>query len=83
MQSKKYQKLTDVGTFAVWLSDSRRLIFSYQGKIFLSDRESKKYREIFSVPQNIASVLSVTQDNRFIFFSRAETEADIWLLTLK
>jgi Tol biopolymer transport system component len=43
LQSQTYQRLTAFGgQRSVWLSDSRRLLFTFQGTLFLVDSQSKK-----------------------------------------
>ncbi|MDA2939056.1 serine/threonine-protein kinase [Acidobacteria bacterium AH-259-A15] len=81
LDSQEYQPVTDVGGGPAWLSDSRRLLFSYQGKIFLLDTQSKQYQEVLSAAPHSVSSPSVSHDDRLIYFTRRETEADIWLLT--
>jgi hypothetical protein len=57
----------------VWLSDSRRLLF--QDKIFLLDSQSKKVHEVLSVtPHNIAYAVTLSRDDRQIYFSLVTTE---------
>ena len=57
----------------VWLSDSRRLLF--QDKIFLLDSQSKKVHEVLSVtPHNIGYAVTLSRDDRQIYFSLVTTE---------
>jgi hypothetical protein len=81
-ETKQFEKLTDYGWAPVWLSDSRRLLFPYQDKIYLADKDSKKVREVLSVnPYTIFSWrLNVSKDNGTIYYSLEMNEADIWLL---
>ena len=82
--SRTYEKLTDVGNFPVWLSDNRRLLFLGQGKIMLVDSQTKKVHEVLSVPPYLIGLgFSITRDDRFIYYHLAQTEADVWLMTLE
>ena len=85
LESKRFEKLTDFGGGPVWLSDSYRLLFPYQDKIYLVDSRSKKVREIFSAGSYtiFAISLSVSKDNRMIYYALEMNEADIWLMTLQ
>ncbi|MCA1603538.1 MAG: hypothetical protein LC776_18480 [Acidobacteria bacterium] len=83
-ESQQYEKLTDFGTGPVWLSDSRRLLFQKQGKLYLIDSQSKKVRELLSVAPNEFGIgVTLSRDDRQIYFSLVTTEADIWLMTLE
>jgi hypothetical protein len=66
-----------------WLADSMRCVFAFEDKIFVTDRLSKKPRELFSFAPNRISGLDISKDNRSIYISVDSTEADIWLLTLE
>ncbi len=83
LSSQQFEKLSDYGTRPNWLSDSRRLIFSLDDKIFLLDSQTKKARELFSVAPSRLQSLGVSKDNRTIYYSLTTTEADVWLMTLQ
>lgn len=84
LESQHYEKLTDFGARPVWLSDSRRLLFDHQGKLYLIDSRSKKVRELLSVaPHGFGNGVTLSRDDRQIYFSLVTTEADIWLMTLE
>ncbi|MCA1636448.1 MAG: hypothetical protein LC802_22855 [Acidobacteria bacterium] len=82
-ESQQYEKLTDFGGGPVWLSDSRRLLFDSQGKLYLIDSQSKKVREILSVAPSRFQFVTLSRDDRQIYFSLVTTEADIWLMNLE
>jgi serine/threonine protein kinase/Tol biopolymer transport system component len=76
-----YTKLTDFGIDPIWLSDSRRLLFNHDGRLWLVDSDTRRAREVLSLaPQEIARRgFAVSPDDRTIYFSLASTESDIWL----
>ena len=81
---RRYRTLTESGSFAVWLEDGRRLLFSAGGKLNVLDSQSGAVREILSVaPLSFARGLSITADNRTIYFSIVEDEGDVWLASLR
>jgi Tol biopolymer transport system component len=82
LETHEYERLTDFGSRPSWLGDSRRLVFASQGKIFLLDRETKAYRELFAPEDGDAWAVSISKDDRTLYFSLSRDEADIWLLTL-
>lgn len=77
--TQTYQILTDYGETPIWLKDDRRLIFFDQDKVFLIDALTKKAKEILSVAPNSLQGMTISPDNRAIYFSLKRTEADIWL----
>jgi Tol biopolymer transport system component/predicted Ser/Thr protein kinase len=84
LESQQYEKLTDFGNNPVWLSDSRRLLFLNQGKVYLVDSQSKQIREVLSAaPHDIGFAIALSRDDRLIYFTLVTTEADIWLMTLE
>src|SRR6266571_2327557 len=84
LDSQQHEKLTDFGSSPVWLSDSRRLLFQQQDKLYLIDSQSKKIHEVLSVaPHNFGIGVTLPHDDRLIYFSLLTTEADIWLMTLE
>jgi len=84
LETQHYEKLTDFGGMPVWLSDSRRLLFQNQGKLYLIDSQSKKVREVLSVaPNKLGLGVTRSRDDRLIYLSLVTTEADIWMMTLE
>jgi len=83
-ETDSYTKLTSFGLDPIWLSDSRRLLFNHQGRIYLVDAETKKTQEVLSIaPYEIGRRgFAVSRDDRKIYYSLATTEADLWLLRL-
>lgn len=57
---------------------------THQGKLYLIDSQSKKVRELFSVtPNEFGHGVTISRDDRLIYFSLVTTEADIWLMNLE
>ena len=84
LETQHYERLTDFGTGPLWLSDSRRLLFQSKGKLYLMDSQSKKVREVLSVaPNEFGNGVTISRDDRQIYFSLVTTEADIWLMNLE
>ena len=83
LESQAYQRLTDVGVWPRWLSDSRRLLFLYQGKIHLLDTRSGKVHEALSVAPHAAGRFARSRDDRTLYFALRVTEGDIWLMNLE
>jgi Tol biopolymer transport system component len=83
LESRRYHKLTDFGGSPRWLSDSRRLMFLYQGKLYLLDTRAKKSREILSPASQPVGRFSISLDNRLICYDVSTSESDVWLMTLE
>ena len=74
--------LGDTG-FAAWLPDSRRLLVTATGKLYVVDTVSGKPAEILSVAPDSITDVAVSHDGRRVWFARGSTEGDIWMATLK
>ena len=83
LESRTFTKVSDFGADPVWLSDSRRLLMHYRGRIYLLEAPGKAPREILSLaPHDISPRgFSLSRDDRTIYFSVSTTEADIWMAT--
>ena len=77
--TQQYRDLTDLGGLALWLDDSRRLIFCNEDKVFLLDTNNGKLKELLSVKPSIIDSISLSKDNRSIYYSVRKKESDIWL----
>jgi Tol biopolymer transport system component len=83
LDSQQYHRLVDhPGGFCRWLNDSRRLLFSSGGKLYMMDSVSGEYEEVLSVVPDILGRFCLSRDNRTIYYHRSSEEADIWMLTL-
>ncbi len=84
LDSRKIEKLADIGTYQTWLRDSRRLIFLHQGRLHLLDTQTKKVREILSLAPHTADWdLGISADDRLIYFTLTIREADVWLASFE
>jgi Tol biopolymer transport system component len=82
LETHSYEQIGPSGHHPFWFSDSRRLLYIDNGCIYSIDSETKKIRELVSLaPQEVRSV-SLSKDNRRIFYTLKRTEADVWLLSL-
>jgi dipeptidyl aminopeptidase/acylaminoacyl peptidase len=81
--SDRIDWLTDFGEWPVWLSDSRRLLFSDHGKLFLLDSTTRKHREVLALPQRALGSVGLSRDDRHLYYTVMASEADVWLMSLK
>jgi Tol biopolymer transport system component len=82
LESARLETLTEFGNAPTWLNDSRRLIITAKGGLWLLDSESGALHELLSLPGSNLFHPKLSPDNLEIYFRRAETEDDIWMLTL-
>jgi eukaryotic-like serine/threonine-protein kinase len=83
LASRRLTRLSDVGAGWTWLNDGRRVLYSHQRKLFVLDSVSKSARELLSVAPDDFDSVTMTRDNRSIYFTRAVQQGNIWLMTLK
>jgi hypothetical protein len=79
LSAKQYTRLTASGGRPVWLNDNRRLVYSDTSSAYVIDTGSGHTYELFSVLPYQNSELTVTRDNRHLFVSVRENEADVWV----
>jgi len=86
---RRYEKVAKVEGYPMglsdpmWLSDSRRFIFSAGSKAYIADILTKRMLEIFDAGQDEIRGIGISNDDRLIYFSLYESESDIWLLDLR
>jgi len=83
VESRDFQRLTESGTFPIWLNDGRRLLFNSAGAIRLIDTGSGAAHDVLSVaPSEVYLGFAISRDNRQIYFSLLSSDADLWLINL-
>ena len=64
-------------------------VYSNDGRLFLVDAATKfaddrrLWREMLAIPGDQLDVPRLSRDNRYLDFTRARTEADLWMMTIK
>lgn len=82
-RSRRFERLTEFGTYPVWLHDQRRLLFQSEGKIYLLDSLTGTTRELLSIPPNeTGAPFDISPDDRMLYFPLRADEADVWLMSL-
>ena len=82
--TQRYDLLTHIGQFPVWLNDNRRVLFREWIHFYLLDRVSGKSEKFYTAKG--ASEIGqheLSHDNRRLYFTNVTSEADIWMVTLK
>jgi eukaryotic-like serine/threonine-protein kinase len=83
LNSRQYEQIAEIGNHPVWLNDSRRLLFTHQSRLYLTDSRSKTTREVLSLEPLMIGTAALSRDNRRLYLGVAKAEADIRLLTRK
>lgn len=87
--TRSYQRVTPSGQQPVWLSDSRRLLFTGQAGDgqetgFLVDSQTRKVKMILPAAPHLRIVsIGVSKDDRTIYYSLLSSESDIWVSSLE
>jgi Tol biopolymer transport system component len=70
------------GSVPSWLPDSRHIVYSDAGTVFIVDTESGSVRKLFE--NNLVDIRSpfVSRDGTLLYFTAANNESDIWMLDL-
>ena len=80
----RYEPLTRIGAFPLWLNDNQRLLFREAGDLYLLDRTGGEPQKIYSLKQpNQIGSHALSRDNRRLYFTEVSSEADIWVLKLE
>ena len=82
--TQRYDLLTNVGMFPVWLNDNRRVLFREWINFYLLDRVSGKWEKIYTLKgADQIGQHALSRDNRRLYFTNVSSEADIWMVTQK
>jgi Tol biopolymer transport system component len=82
-ETNEYEKLTEFGGSATWLSDSTRFIFFLNNKLYLGDIKTRRVREVFTSGENEIRSVDVSPDDGLLYYTVYSSESDIWLLDLE
>jgi Tol biopolymer transport system component len=78
-QVRKVSQLGEPESVARWLNDNRRLLASYEGRLYLIDSVAVTIREVMSVWPDAIVGYSLSRDDRLIVYGLRSRRADIWL----
>ncbi len=80
IKTKTYEKMTDSGSYPVWLNDSRHFMFDKQYSLVIGDTQTKTLKEIYKIPSYQLQHADISPDNQLIYFRYLQVDADVWLL---
>ena len=81
-ETNRYERVSEVGAYPVWLSDSTRYMCLSGGKAFIGSIVTKGLREILSLRDAQIQAAGISKDGQFIYLSAYSAESDVWLLDL-
>ncbi len=79
-KTSTYEKMTDSGSYPIWLKDNRHFMFDKQNTLFICDTQTKKITEIYKPPSYGIQHANISPDNKMIFFRYLQVDADVWTL---
>jgi WD40 repeat protein len=77
----RYSRVTDFGAYPAWVGDAR-LLFSSNGKLFITEVEGGEPREL-AIPPDFANEFSLSRDRQWMYYSENLREGDVWLISRK
>lgn len=81
--SRRPEPLDMPGVGLAWLNDNRRLLIRQNEKIFLVDSRTQKYHETLNPFPHRILQFALARDNRWLYHSLEQTDADIWMISMK
>jgi len=63
-----------------WLADGRRLLVANRGRMSVIDTITKSEHDIYEEPGRYIASLAVSPDGRWLYFTSADTQSDIWTM---
>ena len=79
----RWERLTTSGEYPRWLSDSRRVVYSDGGRIMLLDTDTRKTRELLSMPGYALERPVPGPGDRTLYFIRTRVEGDVWMSEIR
>jgi len=81
--SRRWEIVTGSGERPRWLSDSRRLVYSDGGRLFLFDLRIRRPQEVYSLPgYRLVAVDPGPGDSALYFIARREA-GDVWMARVR
>lgn len=82
MGGGQFEKLTETGQDPAWLSDSRRLLFVDDGKIYLI-RLGEATRKLILAPKEGLVVerrgFAISKDDQWVYYSGSRVQSEVWV----
>jgi serine/threonine protein kinase len=84
LSTREFDTLSISGSRPIWLNDGRRVLYVDRGKLCIADTRSSQSHILYSLPGTTeAEDLTLSFDNRTLYFVTRTNEVDLWMGTLK
>ncbi len=89
LRTREFRPMTHAGDSPVWLSDSRRLLYLNEGRLWLLDTRDGRTTAVGSPPGpprrdfriGADGAFALSRDDRTLYFVRDASQGDIWQMT--
>ena len=78
-----WTRLTTSGSYPRWLSDSRRIVYTENGRLMLLDADTRRTRELLSMPGYELTRPVPGPGDRTLYFMRTRVDGDVWMTELR
>lgn len=83
LETNRYERVADRGSYPSWLSDSSRYLSNFSEGLFLGEIGTKRVREIWRSKGADVNSVGISPDGEFVYFVTQSNESNIWLLDLR
>ncbi len=80
LETKTFKRLTDFFAIPHWLPDSKRIIFSHEGRPMIADTATGDVRNVLPGLEGNIRNIAISVDGTRLYFTVSESESNIWLL---
>ena len=83
--TRQFDTLSCSGSHPIWLNDSRRILYvNRTGKLCIADTRTNKSHVLANLPDVLESEdITLSSDDRMLYFVKRMNEVDLWMGTLK
>ncbi|MBS1796313.1 MAG: PD40 domain-containing protein [Acidobacteria bacterium] len=80
LAGNRFEPLDAMDSYPMWLPDNRRIVYGHNDRIFITDTETKRTRELDFRPAGDLRDIGISRDGRLLYYTLQSGESDIWLL---
>ena len=90
LETAAYEKVSNLfrgrnlEMYPEWLSDGRRLLVTTNDALYLVNSQTKTDKKLLDFPVgSLVANVTISPDDRTVYFARQTTDADLWLMTFE
>ncbi len=80
LKTQTHEKITETGSSPFWLNDNRNFVFINKDTISICDSNTKKITPLYKPSAYDVEQVSISPDNKTIYFRYLQVDTDVWLL---